>query len=418
MGNPLSLKLYLATRARSGRAAQQAAPRDPQDPDNERLGHATLPRPEGPLIWVHSGQDRHALAARELAHRLWLERDDLQFLFTTSARRRRESRPRMAAQFAPDDAIPAIRRFLNHWKPVLSVWTEADMRPALVTEAAGRGVPLFLIDAHTAPTESHGWRFWPGLSGTLLTRFRAVITGDPVKAGAYRKLGADPARTEITGYLEEGTPAPPCNQAERDALAEDLSGRAVWCAAGIADIEMEPILEAHAQALRRTHRLLLVLVPDDPGSGIPLREAIQDQGFVTALRSAGEEPEPETQVYIADTEDEQGLWYRLAPVSFLGQSLEASGGANPFEAAALGSAIIHGPNVRNYRRAYGRLASAGATRMVRNAEQLGEALEELLAPNAAAGMAHEAWKVCSAGAEVTDRAMDLILTQLDESEDR
>ena len=53
--------------------------------------------------------------------------------------------------------------------------------------------------------------------------------------------------------------------------------------------------------------------------------------------------------------------------------------------------------------------------MVRGTEQLAETLEALLSPDAAAAMAHEAWKVCSAGAEVTDRAMDLILAQLDEA---
>ncbi len=416
MGNSLALKLYLATRARAARAAPNAPVSDPQDPDNERLGHATLDRPPGPLVWVHSGQDRHALAARELAGRLRLERGDLSFLFTTSGTRRRAGTPGMASQFAPDDAAAPVRRFLDHWKPDASVWTEADMRPALTAEAAARNLPMFLVDAHTAPTETPGWRFWPGLTRSLLSGFACTITGDPVKAGALRKLGADPARTEIAGYLEEGTAALPCNEAERDALAADLSGRAVWLAARVADAEIEPILDTHAEALRRTHRLLLILVPEDPAAGPALREAVHDHGFVAGLRSAGEDPAHDTQIYIADTEGEMGLWYRLAPVSFLGQSLEATGGINPFEAAALGSAIIHGPNVRRYRRAYGRLASAGATRMVRGAGQLGEALDALLAPDYAAEMALAAWKVCSSGAEVSDRAIDLVLTALDDAE--
>lgn len=418
MGNSLSLKLYLATRARSDRAARRAIAQTPARPDDamlerERAGHASAERPKGPLIWVHSGQDRHALAARELAHRLRLEREELNFVFTTTAKRRRDSEPGTASQLAPDDSLPAIRRFLDHWKPDLSLWTEPDIRPAMANETASRKIPMMLVDAHTAPPDPPGWRFWPGLSGSVLTRFQHVITGDRVKAGALRRLGADPARTEVLGYLEEGTAAPPCNHAERDSLAEDLSGRPVWLAARASDLEIEPILEAHRDALRRSHRLLLILVPEDPEAGPLLDEAIRDHNFATALRSAGAGPESDTQIYIADTVGELGLWYRLAAVSFLGQSLEASGGVNPFEAAALGSAVIHGPNVRNFRRAYGRLSSAGATRMVRTSAQLSEALEELLAPDAAAELAHSAWRVCSAGAEVTDRAMDLVLTELD-----
>ncbi|MDF0602475.1 glycosyltransferase N-terminal domain-containing protein [Psychromarinibacter sp. C21-152] len=421
MGKSLSLKLYLATRARSDRAARRAMARatpaeDGASPEKERAGHATVQRPPGPVIWVHSGQDRHALAARELAHRLRMEREELSFVFTTSAARRRASLPGMASQIAPDESLPAIRRFLNHWSPALSLWTEPDIRPAMASETAARGVSLMLVDAHTAPPDPPGWRFWPGLAGTVLAPFGQVITGDAMKAGALRRMGADPARIEMTGYLEEGTAALPCDHAERESLAAALSGRPVWLAARTADHEIEPVLEAHRNALRQTHRLLLILVPEDAEGGRHLTEAIRDQGFATALRSDGVAPDPDTQIYIADTLGELGLWYRLAAVSFLGQSLEASGGVNPFEAAALGSAMIHGPNVRNFRRAYGRLASAGATRMVRNQAQLSAALEELLSPEAAAEMAHEAWKVCSAGAEVTDRAMDLILTELDERE--
>ena len=429
MANSLSLKLYLATRARSRRAARKpAATRDGADAARvmagERNGEASAPRPDGPLLWIHTGQDSHALAARELAHRLRTERAELNILFTTTAEKRRDSTPDALSQLAPTDALSPVRRFLDHWQPSLTLWSEPDVRPALVTQTAKRDIPMFFVDAHTAPSEPHGWRFWPSLSGSLLADFRNVITGDRVKAGSLRRLGADPAKTEVIGYLEEGTAALPCNQAERDALAEELQGRPVWLAVRAADDELEPVLDAHRQALRRTHRLLLILVPeenghhDGPDAGAELQAALQDQGFVTALRSAGDEPEAETQIYIADSIEELGLWYRLAAVSFLGQSLEASGGVNPFEPAALGSAIIHGPNVRSFRRAYGRLASAGATRMVRNPAQLYESLEELLQPDVAAMMAHEAWKVCTSGAEVTDRAMDLVLAELDAIEDR
>ncbi len=428
MANSLSLKLYLATRARSRRAARKpVAPQDGAETARilagERNGEASAPRPKGPLLWIHTGQDSHALAARELAHRLRSERSELNILFTTTAEKRRDGTRDALSQLAPDDASPPVRRFLDHWQPTLSLWTEPDVRPALVAQTNKRNIPMFFVDAHTAPSEPHGWRFWPSLSGSILSDFRNVITGDRVKAGSLRRLGADPARTEVIGYLEEGTAALPCNQAERDSLAEELEGRPVWLAVRTADDELEPVLDAHRQALRRTHRLLLILVPeetdhpDGPDAGPELQAALQDQGFMTALRSAGEEPEPETQIYIADSIEELGLWYRLAAVSFLGQSLEASGGVNPFEPAALGSAIIHGPNVRNYRRAYGRLASAGATRMVRNPEQLYDALEDLLSPDVAATMAHEAWKVCTSGAEVTDRAMDLVLSELDALED-
>lgn len=416
MGKPLSLRLYLASRARRDRAERRElaeAGEDGKTQEKERLGLPTELRQDGPLVWVHSGQDRHALAARELAHRLRLERPDVRFLLTTSAKRRKETEPWLTAQFAPDENRTAIRRFLDHWRPDLSIWTEPDLRPALISDAADRDVPLFLFDARTAPSDPQTWWWFRGMSGTILERFQRVLTGDADSAAALKRLGANPRRLEIAGFLEEGTAALPCNEADRAAIAKDLAGRPVWLGV-VAPEERDTVLEAHRNALQRSHRLLLILAPLDPDAGPDILNAARDQGFSADLRSNGSEPGRETQVYIADTAGELGLWYRLAPISFLGRSLGASGGVNPFEAAALGSAIVHGPNVRFFRRGFARLAAAGATRLVRDAQELATAVETLQSPDVAARMAHEAWRVSSTGAEVTDRAMDLILTTLDE----
>ena len=49
------------------------------------------------------------------------------------------------------------------------------------------------------------------------------------------------------------------------------------------------------------------------------------QGWNVALRAADQEPEPEVEVLIADSPAELGLWYRLAPITFLGGSLSGAG---------------------------------------------------------------------------------------------
>ncbi|MDJ0630659.1 MAG: glycosyltransferase N-terminal domain-containing protein [Rhodobacter sp.] len=419
MGNSLSLALYLATRGRRDRASRRALGETGEagkTQRNERLGQATESRPDGPLIWVHSGQDRHALSVRELAFRLRQERPELQFLLTTSASRRKASEPGLTAQFAPDEHRGAIRRFLDLWHPDLAVWTEPDLRPALIAAAGDRQIPLFLIDAHTARPDLHTWRWFKGVSGSLLQRFERVLTGDADTAAELKRLGAEPRTMEIHGFLEEGTPPLPCNEADRSVIASELAGRPVWLAAGIGPAELDAVLTAHRDAQRRSHRLLLIISPRDPATGPDLLKTARSRGFGASLRTDGAEPDADVQVYIADTEGELGLWYRIAPIAFLGQSLGGSGGINPFEAAALGAAIVHGPNVRLFRRAFGRLAAAGATRLVRNTKELAAAVEMLQSPDIAAKMAHEAWRVCSTGAEVTDRAMDLILTTLDERE--
>jgi len=422
MGNSISLALYLATRGRSDRAARRAAKMagdGEKDIEKERLGEASVPRPDaGPLIWFHTGMDRHGLASRELATRMKSERADLSFLMTTSAKNRRETEPCVISQRVPNDTVPTVRRFLDHWKPDIAVFTEPDLRPALIAETADRDIPLFMVDAHTAAPDPQSWRWLRGMTGSLLERFQFVMAGDADAAASLKRLGAVPEKLETTGYLEEGSPALPCNESERDALASILATRPVWLAVHVTPTECATVIAAHSRAQRRSHRLLLILVPDTPGDGALWARHLAADGLHVALRSGGEEPAQATQVYIADTVGEMGLWYRLSAISFLGRSLSADGGVNPYEPAALGSAVVHGPNVRNFRQAFARLGAVGATRLVRNEKELARTVERLLSPDVAASMAHEAWKVCSSGAEVTDRVRDLIFTELEEREMR
>jgi 3-deoxy-D-manno-octulosonic-acid transferase len=69
-------------------------------------------------------------------------------------------------------------------------------------------------------------------------------------------------------------------------------------------------------------------------------------------------------VHLADTFGELGLWYRVAPVTLMGGSFGPVQGHNPWEPAALGSAILHGPNVANFAADYGELNAARAALMV------------------------------------------------------
>ncbi len=401
MANSLSLALYLATRKRG-------KPLDYSD---------TFPmRPDGPLIWFHTGQDLQALGVREFAGRLKSEREDLNFLLTSDVEMETKSEPYMILHIIPDEASQDIQTFLDRWRPDIAIWTEADHRPALIAEVNQRHIPIILADAHAPDPNITTHRWWPGISGTLLSGFDHILTGNKAMAARYQRLGAKPEVTEIKGFLEEGTPALTHNEADRNSIAHGLGGRPVWLAMSVTDAEKDAVITAHHLAQHRAHRLLLILNPDDPGKGPDwARDLIRD-GHNVALRSAGEEPNPTTQIYVADTRDEAGLWYRLAAIAFLGQSLDSGGGVNPFEAAALGSAILHGPNIGNFRRSYDRLSAVGAARLVRDADMLGEMVETLLSPDIAASMAHEAWKVCSAGAEVTDRMLDLVLTRLDDGE--
>lgn len=425
MERSLALDLYLAWSRRGGqrfaeRKLKERAAQGKEDPArlDERRGMAARPRPDGPLIWFHAASVGESIALLELVRQLIDDRPDLTVLVTTgtvtSARVMADRLPERALhQYVPLDARAFVIRFLDHWRPDVAVWTESELWPALICETEARGIPMLLLNARMSKASHDRWRFLRGMARSLLARFRRALVQDDLTAIYLRRLGMDSERMEVTGTLKEGAAALPVNTRILDAVRAEIGSRPVWVAASTHPGEETKVLEAHRIAMRTNPRLLLILVPRHPDRGDEIAALLAGDGWAFARRSAGEGPEAETAVYLADTIGELGLWYRLAPVSFVGGSWEPIGGHNPFEPAALGSAILHGPYVTNFVDIYQRLTEARAARLVSSPQALAQAVDDLLSPDRAAAMAHAAWEVVSSGADVTDRAKAVLFETLE-----
>ena len=372
-------------------------------------------RPAGRLVWLHAPGEALVSPVRALARRL-VEEDGLPVLLT--APQAGPDLPGVIIQPPPPDNPADARIFLDHWRPEIAVFAGGQLRPAVMHEAAERAIPMLVVNGK-APAflrERDSW--YPGLMRQTLARFRAILAVGEAAARAFRHGGANLSAVAVGGRVEEESAAPPGEESDRAALSRLLSARPVWFAAGVAESEEAAVLEAHRLAMRHSHRLLLILMPEHPSRAAALAAELEADGtWVVAERARDEDPEPGTEILVADNPAEYGLWYRLAPITFLGGSLSGMGPVrNPMEAAVLGSAILHGPKTGQSGLALGRLGAARATRAVASASGLGEALGDLLAPDRAARLAQAAWTVASDGAEVTERVMQRIRAIMDGEE--
>jgi 3-deoxy-D-manno-octulosonic-acid transferase len=424
MGASIGLGLYLWFSANAkGRAETLLARRAQTGKEdlnrlNERRGQASLPRPNAPLIWLHAASVGEALSLQELIRTLGQTRPDVEFLLTTGTRSSAQVLennlpPRTRHQYLPVDIRDYVQAFLDHWRPDMAIWTESELWPRLIYETHRRGVPMLLINARMSARSHKMWRWLPGFARSLLTRFDTVLAQEDITASYLRRLGLPQSRLKVLGTLKEGTAALPCDDTVRNAVAGQLQTRPVWLAASTHPGEEEQVVNAHATALKSSHRLLLILVPRHPERGDTLTETLRGQGWQVAQRSQGQPITPQTQIYMADTLGELGIWYRLSPVAFIGGSLVDTGGHNPYEPAALGSAILHGPHVQNFLDIYDRLTTAKAARQVDDAASLTQAVQDLQSPDLAAQMAHAAWEVSSQGAGVTAKTAQEVLSRLE-----
>lgn len=377
---------------------------------SERLGKPTAERPEGCVLWLAAKNAADAGGVVSLAKELtFLREDTVHCLVTTETEA--SLVPSVAEnvihQLTPVETKGSIERFLDHWQPDVAVFLGDVDAPKLVDAASARGVPLFLTASERGKV-----RKFPG----YLAKFQTCLAGSAAEARVLRKdLGDAPDKVEITGPFTDTVHAMSCNEAECDDLAKLLGGRPVWLAAGVQPGELPMIETANRRAFRAAHRMLLILVPANLDDVADMRADLDAGGWRTALRSEGGEPDPDIQVYIADTEDELGLWYRLAPTCFMGGSFTPGAAVtDPYDAAALGSAVLHGPHLGDVVPRFDRLTQAGGCMDVTDGDTLGEAVQTLLAPDRAASLAQAGWSVTTESAGMVERLAELIDVALEQ----
>lgn len=384
-----------------------------------RFDAHAMPRPKGELVWLHVGEADNLLAVRDLAKRLVRSREDLTALVTVA-----DSDQIAKVKPPPDDvlletALPsehpaAIAAFLDHWAPDVCIWVYGMLRPNLILEAARRPCQMFLIDADAGGFDHRRDRWLPDVTRQVLACFSVIFARS---AQGYRRLiglGIAPQALEQTSALMAGGEALSCADSDLAEMSAALTGRPAWFAAQVLPVELPIVLAAHKQALRLSHRLLLILQPASPDDAEAAAE-LAAQEDMTAIRwDNGQFPDDTSQVLITSDSADRGLFFRVSPVSFLGATLvPGSTGCDPLDAAALGSAVLYGPKVRHHMQSYTRLAAAGAARIVIDADTLGTAISRLIAPDQAATMAHAGWDVVSQGAALADKVVDLVQDALD-----
>ncbi len=346
----------------------------------ERRGLSTDVRPAGPLVWIHGASVGEVLAAAALIKRL--RALNLRILLTsgtvTSAAIVAKRFPAdVIHQYVPYDSPRYVARFLDHWRPSLALFIESDLWPNLILSSAARRVPMVLINGRMSQRSFPRWQRVQGTISALLEKFDICLAQSQTDADRFKALGSH--NVIVTGNLKLDVPAPPADANKLDMLMSMTRGRPVVVAASTHPGEEEILTETHRTLAGFFPGLLTVIVPRHPDRGEAIARMIEVRGLHPSLRSREELPTATTDIYVADTMGELGLFYRLAPIVFMGGSLVEHGGQNPIEAIKLGASVVHGPHVFNFTDVYEALDSAGGARRAETPEALVKQFGQMLA---------------------------------------
>lgn len=374
--------------------------------DQGDVALADMPaRPQGSVIWVRAADASQLDALHSLQGQLQAEGDQIHLIVTLPE-------PDGTALQTPQGHTQ-INGFLMHWQPDLMLWLDPVLDPNTLFALAKSAVPCILLGAGQDTLRPVKKTWVPGVAKAMLRQFVLIMAPDDAARSRFVRAGADPKRMKTLGVLESAPAALTHNEQERQEITQVLGARSIWFAADTDVTEITAIAQAHHQASRRAHRLLLIISLRDHTQGQAATALLREAGFGVAQRSAEDDVDEATQVYVADTPDELGLWYRIAPITYLGGSLSGGPCRDPFEAATLGSAVLHGPDVAPFEAQVKRLDAADACVPVASFADLGQQVETLLSPDKTALIVHAAWDVTSRGADVTNKLADAIFAQLD-----
>ncbi len=417
---PIGVKLYRAASWVSAPVAElllrQRLKDGKEDPARmrERTGLAGRARPAGPLLWIHGASVGESLSVLPLVERFRRDNPALNVLVTTgtvtSARLMAERLPKGAIhQFIPVDHPRFVRGFLDYWKPDAAIFVESEFWPNLLVETRRRARFMALVNGRVSPKSYGEWKGKPQSIRYLLSHFDLLIAQD--RQNAERLTALSGREVPSFGNLKNAAPPLPGDVREEARLLADLDGRPFWLAASTHPGEEEAIFAAHKTLKAEHPGIVTLLAPRHPERGEEIAALAAASGVAARRRSKGQKIDRQTDIYLADTLGELGLFYRLSNATFVGGSLIEKGGHNPLEPARLGCAILHGPHIFNFAETYADIRGTGGAALVRNDRDLAAAVKRLFADDKTRhAMANAARDAAKASAE---RVLSDVVSALD-----
>jgi len=371
---PIAIRRYIEKRKKIGKEDIKRF--------NERVGRPAMARPEGRLIWLHGASVGESISMLPLINRLLEIYPDAHVMVTTgtttSAEVMAKRLPERAFhQYLPIDNPVFSARFVRHWQPNIALWFESEFWPAILSTIKRKNIPLILINGRISNKSFKRWQQFDFIIKEILDCFTACLGQSEEDAYRLRCLGAKDAM--CLGNLKYAGLPIPVDEEKKEEILSQINKRPLWLVSSTHNDEEFKIGRFLKELEKKHEGLLTIIAPRHPNRGIEIRDKLRDEYKLnTALRSAGEAVSAETEVYVADTIGEMGIWYGISPIVFIGGSLVPHGGQNFMEPSRCRDAVIVGPHMHNFTDAMNRAKRADGIIQVNDVIELIDTVDQLL----------------------------------------
>jgi 3-deoxy-D-manno-octulosonic-acid transferase len=307
------------------------------------------------VIWFHAVSVGEAEALFPLVRQIQQQYPDAKLLITTttptgSARVKAVMQESVEHVYLPYDMPGAVNRFMRCFKPRLAVIMETEIWPNLFASCGENKVPLCIINARLSEKSASGYQKIPALVSPSLAGVKLIATQTQDDAERFLAIGAKIEKVKTLGNIKFDVEVS-SEVIERGLqLKADLfDGRFVWLIASTHKDEEAVFLEIYKELKQKIPELLLVIAPRHPERFGEVKKLCEQHQLAVMTRTSGEACRELVDVYLADTMGELKMLYAASDAAFVGGSMVPVGGHNILEAAAVGTPVLFGPYMANFK---------------------------------------------------------------------
>lgn len=269
--------------------------------------------------------------------------------------------------YLPVDNILFIQKFFRAWRPKLGIFFESELWPALLNETKNH-CPVLLINARFSDQSFNNWQKYNFLFKKIIKCYSRIFTQSDHDLEKYLSLGVLNAKS--IGNIKFSNKKLEIDDVKYRLLKEQLKHKKTILFAS-SHIEDENVFLPIIKDIRNYYtNSFIVIIPRHPHRSKEILKACQKLSIKASISSNNDNLDLELEAYIIDDFGQNGLFYKLSYISFIGGSF-AQGGHSILEPAHFSNVIIFGPDMnKNYDLAKEALKAAACMQINNGAELL------------------------------------------------
>ena len=345
----------------------------------EKLSKITTSRGEGFLIWFHVASVGEAMSILPLIEKYLNEQKINKILITSITlssakilKKKFNQNINIIHQYLPLDVPKFNSKFLQHWKPNLSIFIDSEIWPNLITEIKKRNIPLVLLNARITKKTFNKWKIFKNFSKKIFDKFDLCISSNRETENFLKTLGAKNIKN--FGNLKFASSKINNQNKLTPFFLTKFENRKVWCAASTHLDEEIFCASAHLNLKKKYNNILTIIIPRHIHRIEKIYKDLINMKLNVILYSRFDKINLNTDILLVDAYGEVLKFYDIAKCVFLGKSLietlSTNSGQNPIEAARQSCKIFHGPNVSNFEEIYDYLKTMDITKEINSIEQI------------------------------------------------